>query len=91
MSAGEGAFGATSKERVAGQHYPAHCCVRGCSVHLPAGRWMCVRCWRSVPLELRERVWASWRAKTEPVGNTGEDAEAYAEACRIAIEAVAKP
>jgi hypothetical protein len=50
-----------------------------------------MRCWRSVPLELRERVWAAYRAKTEPVGNRAADEAACAEANRAAIEAVARP
>jgi hypothetical protein len=91
MSAGAGAFGATSKEGLAGQHHPARCIVPGCPTHLPAGRWMCLKCWRSVPLELRERVWSTFRAKTEPVGNRAADEVACAEAYRAAIESVARP
>jgi hypothetical protein len=45
------------------------CAVGGCLAVVPDGRHLCQDCWRSVPLELREQVWASWRALHEPLGN----------------------
>jgi hypothetical protein len=68
----------------------ARCIVPGCSARIPIGRRMCVDCWRSVPLPVRERVWATYRAHVDPVGYVTEGT-AYVAAWHAAIESVARP
>jgi hypothetical protein len=39
-----------------------HCPIQGCGDQIDPSRLMCRRHWYTVPKELRDRVWASWRS-----------------------------
>lgn len=63
------------------------CPVAGCTRHHPIEHVMCVRCWKSVPRDLRAAVYRAWERRKRFPGDTARVAE-HEDAKRRAIQAV---
>jgi hypothetical protein len=72
------------------QPHTAPCVVPHCGEMVSSGRRMCLRHWRSVPLHLRERLWAAHRAAQESPTNVGADQAAYRRAYDAAVDSVSQ-
>jgi hypothetical protein len=64
------------------------CVVPSCRVFVPNGRLMCKSHWLAVPLPLRDRVWAAFRASQESPTNAVADQAAYSAAYDAAVDSV---
>jgi hypothetical protein len=58
------------------------CPIAGCGYQIDPSRLMCRTHWYTVPKELRDQVWATWRS------GQGADSRDHQEAVRRAIAAV---
>lgn len=72
------------------QPHAAPCVVPGCGAVVPNGRLMCRGHWIAVPLPLRGRVWAAFRASQESPTNAAADQAAYSKAYAAAIDSVSR-
>jgi hypothetical protein len=71
-----------------GQPRAHECHAKGCTTQVPPALLMCAKHWRMVPQALKNRIWDTYQPGQER-GNV-EPTDAYFEAQREAVEAVAK-
>lgn len=64
-----------------------HCHATGCTASVPPVMWGCKKHWFMVPLAIRNRVWAAYRAGQCDDMNPSDD---YCRAARDAVIAVAQ-
>lgn len=58
---------------------PHHCHWPGCTAHVAPAAWGCKKHWYMLPLDLRRKVWAAYRAGQE---QTKTPSRAYIEVAR---------
>jgi hypothetical protein len=65
--------------KIQGQSRSHHCHWPGCKVQVPPALWGCKRHWFTLPMSLRNKIWATYRAGQEINGDTSA---AYLEAAK---------
>lgn len=69
---------------------PHTCHAVGCEVSVSPEMLMCRRHWFSVPLTLRNRVWATYQQGQCEIQSDVDPTNAYCEAAKAAVVAVAQ-